>query len=283
MCDFIEKRTNYPLQYFAQLRGEDRFCLASGEEISRILRGDKINVVDVGARGGLEKSFEKYRALCNITFCEADSQEAERLRNEGGAKVFDCIVGSDADTKKLIIGKHPGTSSSLNISPRFLDFYCSSSTGRFEPSGEIYRPSVSLETLLIDHVENIDYLKIDTQGSELDVLKGLGALRPIIIKCEISYIPLYEGSTLIWEVQQHLYDLGYICFHISSVMRSAPQRHNSDRPFDKTVVPLHGDAYFMPDWSRWHSVVGDRVRKYQALMQIFGLEDVFEYSTCNKN
>ena len=32
------------------------------------------------------------------------------------------------------------------------------------------------------NIKNLDYLKIDTQGSELQILKGLGTYRPSIIK-----------------------------------------------------------------------------------------------------
>lgn len=283
MCEFIEKRTNYPLQYFAQLRAEGRFCQAPSADIAQILGGNKITVVDVGARGGLEKSLERYRALLDVTYCEADPVEAARLKEQGGAHVFDCIVGRDeSEYRNLTVGAHPGTSSCFEINSDYLDFYCSGSTQRFAPVSEIQRPSASLASLLEGLVADIDYLKIDTQGSELEVLAGLGHFRPILIKCEVSYIPLYDNSALIHDIQKHLFDLGYILFHVSSVMRGAPRRHNSDRPFDRTVIPLHGDAYFMPDWTRWHSVVGTREKQYQALMQIFGLEDVFEYAMLNK-
>jgi FkbM family methyltransferase len=279
MSLFIERRTNYPLQYFAQLRAENIFFQVPAKDIEEILGDQKIVMVDVGARGGLEKDMERYLDSLDITLCEADPLEAARLKTLGYARVFDCIVGSsESKQKSLTIGAHPGTSSCLKLNSNYLDFYCSGATQRFTPVTEIMRPSVSLISLLEDSIDNIDYLKIDTQGSELEVLQGLGQYRPIIIKCEVSYVPLYEESALIHDIQKYLFDLGYILFHVSSVMRSAPLKHKSSRPFDRTVIPLHGDAYFMPDWTRWRSVVGERQRKYEALMHIFGLEDVYNYA-----
>jgi hypothetical protein len=76
--------------------------------------------------------------------------------------------------------------------------------------------------------------------------------------------------------------MGYIMFHQSIVMRNAPDRHNSKTPFSKSLIPMHGDAYFMPDWTKWESIVGDRLFKYKALMQMFCLEDVHEYSIINR-
>ena len=33
-------------------------------------------------------------------------------------------------------------------------------------------------------IKNLDYLKIDTQGSELEILKGIGHYRPLLIRLE---------------------------------------------------------------------------------------------------
>ena len=43
------------------------------------------------------------------------------------------------------------------------------------------------------NIQNLDYLKIDTQGAELEILKGLGDYRPLLIKCEIQIFPMYKN------------------------------------------------------------------------------------------
>lgn len=284
MSSFIESKKNVPLSYFSQLKKENEYCQVDPVEIQKILNGNMLNVVDVGARGGIEKEFIKYRHLLDLFLFEADPQEALRLQLlDPKATVFDSIIGSGfQDSKKLNIGTRAGTSSNFDIDISYLDFYCSGNLDRFISNYSVERPTNTLENLLSGHIKNIDYLKIDTQGSELDILNGLGKLRPIIIKCEVSFIPLYKNSCLIWDIQKYLFDLGYIMFHQSIVMRSAPERHNSKSPFSKSVIPMHGDAYFMPDWTRWESIVGDRLVKYEALMKMFCLEDVHDYSIFHK-
>ena len=37
------------------------------------------------------------------------------------------------------------------------------------------------------NINSLDYLKIDTQGSELEILKGIGNYRPQIIKIEAHF------------------------------------------------------------------------------------------------
>ena len=36
-------------------------------------------------------------------------------------------------------------------------------------------------------VKSLDYLKIDTQGAELEILKGMGNYRPLLIKIEAHF------------------------------------------------------------------------------------------------
>ena len=46
------------------------------------------------------------------------------------------------------------------------------------------------------NIKNLDYLKIDTQGSELQILKGLGTYRPSIIKLEAHIFSMYASAKL---------------------------------------------------------------------------------------
>lgn len=54
----------------------------------------------------------------------------------------------------------------------------------------------------------IDYLKLDTQGSELQILLGAQALleaqRISVIKVEVSTIPLYKGQAVFSDIDQYL-------------------------------------------------------------------------------
>ncbi len=100
MSLFIERRTNYPLQYFAQLRAENIFFQVPAKDIEQILGDQKIVMVDVGARGGLEKDLERYLDLLDLTLCEADPVEAARLKMLGYARVFDLLSGALNQNKK---------------------------------------------------------------------------------------------------------------------------------------------------------------------------------------
>lgn len=55
------------------------------------------------------------------------------------------------------------------------------------------------------------YLKLDVQGSELDVLRGAGEAIELvqIVEVELSLVPLYTGTPLATEVLEHLDRLGF--------------------------------------------------------------------------
>ena len=49
---------------------------------------------------------------------------------------------------------------------------------------------------VLGHLSHIDYLKLDTQGSEYEILLGASKTlsKVLYIKCEVEYIELYEGQ-----------------------------------------------------------------------------------------
>ena len=67
------------------------------------------------------------------------------------------------------------------------------------------------------NINTLDYLKIDTQGAELEILKGLENYRPLIIKCEVQIFPMYKKEPAWTEVTDLLYKLGYIIYVIENV------------------------------------------------------------------
>jgi FkbM family methyltransferase len=64
----------------------------------------------------------------------------------------------------------------------------------------------------IDEIEAIDFLKMDVQGSELNILcNGRGKLKSAVaIQVEVSFIPLYENQPLFWQIDQELRAQGFI-------------------------------------------------------------------------
>ena len=145
----------------------------------------------------------------------------------------------------------------------------------------------TIAAVLKETSRQVHYLKLDTQGTELDILEGLGEYRPIIIKTEISFVPLYKDQTIFFHLAKFLYDMGYVLFHLGYGSKSSPPKTlgrgsllYKRRSFAGTLIPMHGDAWFMPDWTRkmGREIICGREKEYKALMLIFGLGEIYEYA-----
>ena len=93
--------------------------------------------------------------------------------------------------------------------------------------------SSSLSSLKISY---LDYLKIDTQGAELEILKGLGDYRPLLIKCEVQIFPMYKGVPSWTELVNFLEKLNYIVCDWKEIGSHA------------TRTPVEMDMIFVPNF-----------------------------------
>jgi hypothetical protein len=89
------------------------------------------------------------------------------------------------------------------------------------------RKTRRLDSIITDLV-GPTLLKIDTQGYELEVLKGGLTILPLIdaIILEVAIIEINEGAPLLDEVLVYLKDIGFVTFDIVELHR---------RPLDKAL------------------------------------------------
>ncbi|MGE6221110.1 FkbM family methyltransferase [Nubsella zeaxanthinifaciens] len=92
-------------------------------------------------------------------------------------------------------------------------------------------------------IKQIDYLKIDTQGSELEVLKGSSQLlidkSIAVIKVEVSTIPVYTNQALFTDVDAFLRSFGYTLVDFRTYRRDDFATHEHYAPC--------GDAIYVVD------------------------------------
>jgi FkbM family methyltransferase len=90
-------------------------------------------------------------------------------------------------------------------------------TNRFHdrrPIGTETVPLLTLDGVMAERaVSHIDLLKVDTQGYDLQVLRGaeelLAEKRVSLVQVELNFLPMYSGQARAHEVADHLHDRGF--------------------------------------------------------------------------
>ena len=263
-----QARLRYELRSYFNRRMED-YCLRQdfSKTISSILKR-KIVHLDVGASAGPIAIVKKYSRFFDMILCEPAPAEAQALRDQG-YKVIEKALSDKVGEVTLFETKLSYGSSVYRPRGPYLDFYnpdpqyCALYDTVKETVMESSTISRELDKL---GVAAVDFLKLDTQGSELDILKGLGRYRPLVIMTEIEYLPLYHGQPNAYEVCQYLFQMGYIPFSLTSSPTG-------------TLCPVYGDGFFMPSWVEPDGIrlIQTREEQYIALMLMFGQGKVLKF------
>lgn len=259
------------------------FYRVNVNKIKSILKSENLVFFDIGARGGINPSIEKYMDILDVYLSEADDSESTKLNNEEVLyKVHKGIGRTSQGEVDLHLCKKPELSSFLKPNGRFLDYYTNENPSRFEVINKTKIDITNVSTIFKNR-DSLDILKIDVQGYELEVIRGLGEVRPLIIETEISFVPIYQDSATFFDLGKEIYDLGYIMFHSSYASVKSPKLLSSTNK-DVNQIPIHGDAWFVPDWTRKKGmdIIKNREKKWEAIMLLYGMKSVFDYAAFEK-
>jgi FkbM family methyltransferase len=147
-------------------------------------------------------------------------------------------------------------------------------------------------------IQVIDFLKLDTQGSELDILRGAEGLLAStrMLEIEVEFNPIYKGIPLFGDIDRFLRERGFVLWKLSHAVhhsygeiRRDPQPEDSSF-FDNQVVRSRtyggqlfwGHAHYLRSEiavaapaADWHQSVRDA-----ALAQVLGFHDLRRALLC---
>ena len=142
----------------------------------------KINftIIEIGAvqiQNEKEPFYEllDYFPSSKIIGFELDKAVCEKMNSNSskGVKYYPYALGKSNEKRKLYITQHPMCSSLYKPNEDLIKLYNNFEVAYLKEETEI--DTISLDYFIDKHdVQNIDFIKIDVQGAELDVFKGLG-------------------------------------------------------------------------------------------------------------
>jgi len=184
------------------------------------LIGDPLVYVDCGARGQAGKRFLRVFRRAQYLGFEPDAAECARLtaRKKKRRRYFPAALGGREETRCFYLTQSPACASLLRPNPavvnRFLD--CAP---LFEVTEQREVRTVTLDGYLrSEGVTRVDVLKLDTQGSELDILRGAERFLGegvLAVEVEVEFAPLYTDQPLFGDIDQYLRGHGLRLFDLA--------------------------------------------------------------------
>lgn len=121
----------------------------------------------------------------------------------------------------------------------------------------------------LPEVERIDYLKIDVQGAELDVLRGSERklADTLVIHLEVEFVPMYKGQPLFGEVDAHLRARGFE-FHsfLGLCGRAFKPLLNGSSRTEPIRQHLWSDVLYVRDFMRLRELSPPRLLRMAAIL-----------------
>jgi FkbM family methyltransferase len=241
---------------------------------SQRFANEPINYVDIGSRDGLLGFLKPFEKILNIIFFEPDHEEFNKLQNTHQSQrvqIFNTAV-SDTNSKKILnLTRSRGCSSLLHPSGHMLGLLATEGdgVGRFSVEDKIEVATQRIDEIFEFPKINLDILKVDTQGSEFEILSSLGAHRPFLICSECSTTELYKNQKTLFSIGLLLEEMGYFPIHLM-------ERHLLPKTATKWrgSIQVHGDAIFVPDNSaNGRAIIERDVEKWFAALCMHGYMD----------
>jgi FkbM family methyltransferase len=192
-------------------------------DLPYLLAEDSPCIIDVGANKG--QTIDLVRSTLRnpkIVSFEANPKMAEVLQEKYGAsgvRLESCAVGSTNGHVRFAVTENNELSSVLALDRI--------ETNPFAQTRTCFRINVPVTTL--DHycerrkIQHIDLLKSDTQGYDLEVLKGASSLlaykRIELILVEVNFIRLYENQCNFGQIERFLDERGYGLLALYEIVR----------------------------------------------------------------
>jgi len=254
----------------ANFLNEKSFLANSYYNFSKIIenlnKNEKIIALDIGAQGGFNSDLffpEKYNEFFQPILVEPIKKEADKLKEKFKFVIDKGLWSSETKKKIFILGNRLGSSSMYepDISVFQIHNIKKDDYKNFDVTKTSEVECTTLDNALskID-IKKLDYLKIDTQGSEYEILKGMKNYFPLLIRVEVHLFSMYKNVPSWTNLLELLNQKNYLACDWKAIGSH------------KTRIPAEMDVILIPNYKKEDGIklIEENKEKFVSLMLIFG-------------
>lgn len=239
----------------------------------------KVTIVDVGA-ASLGEGTDPYDALrqpgrFHVTGFEPNEEQCELLK---------LLFPKDHTFLPYFIAD--GTTRTFHT--------CSNSytSSLYEPDSELLSKFQSIELPVtdkfevetrclddLDEISDIDFLKLDVQGAELDVIKGAKRLLKdtLIVHTEVEFIPIYQKQPLFGDIDVALRSHNFLIHKFIGITgRQLKPFLVNDNPFSPLSQILYAEAaVYIKNFMEFEALATDKLLRLATILhEVYGSYDL---------
>ena len=253
-----------------------------------------MTIIDVGARYGFEEHWSAFGKNLRIIGFEPDADECNRLNRKKSQNItyYPLALGTPLAKRTFYLTKNAGSSSfylpNMALWDRFLDWE------GLQITGEIELKTTDLDSFIhTESLPDIDFIKLDAEGSELDVLRGASeTLQTSVIglSIEISFLETREKAPTFHMIDKFLTDFGFRLYDLDTfryARKALPEPRWADerigQPTRRGQV-ISGQALYLRDPIFELSMKSPKILKSgwndQKLIKMVCLLEMFNLHDC---
>lgn len=215
----------------------------------RLLGNAPVQILDVGARGGLHARWTPFADVLDVVGFEPDPDEFQRLaagaRNGGRRRYLPYALGAAHERLNFHVCASPGCSSLYRPNDEFVARFSDANRTRMSVKSIEQFDVVPLDEVAAREHLQPDALKADVQGAELDVLRGgASTLRHFkLIELEVEFNYQYKEQPLFSDIDLFLRNHGFALLGL----RRSFWRHRESVDRGKSADGghlVHGDVLY---------------------------------------
>jgi FkbM family methyltransferase len=200
----------------------------------------RVYAIDAGAHGGLSEHWRRFDRWLEVDSFEPDRAECERLNRGAPASLRwhpQGLARTTGKHKLYLLNRSTG-SSLYPPNEALISRYSDRSYWGLREVIDV--DCVSLDDFLGERSPHL--LKLDTQGSELDILRGMSEAHwrsVLAAEIEVEFLELYAGQPLFPDVHRFMCERGFELFDLRT-HRAYRAHDGDDEHFVKRFWPFDG-------------------------------------------